>query len=67
MKSYLELPTEVYLILKTALYQMEDADYENNARLTIGGQILLFDEDEYNNLKDFMQFGREFTEIVDVK
>ena len=61
-------------ILENAFCQMEDAEYENNARLYIGEQMILVDHDDFEELRnDILQFDpycdsdiklTEFSQIV---
>ena len=44
-------------ILENAFCQLEDAEYENNARLYVGGQMILVDHDDFEELRnDILRF-----------
>ena len=45
------LPSIAQQILDTAWSQLEDADYENHARVIIGNDMVLVDKDEFEELK----------------
>jgi phage pi2 protein 07 len=56
-------------IIGAALRQMEDADYENYGRVYIGGEMILIDKDEFNELREQAdcEIGFEFEDIVNIK
>lgn len=56
-------------IIGAALRQMEDADYENCGRVFIGGEMILIDKEEFNELKPLAdcEIGFEFEDIVNIK
>lgn len=64
-------------ILENAICQLEDADYENNARVIIGTAMVLVDKDDFEELKaNILAFDpdcetnikeREFEDIVTIK
>ena len=61
------LPSIAQQILDTAWSQLEDADYENHARVIIGNDMVLVDKEEFEELKVFLDKGqdtREFSDIV---
>lgn len=61
------LPSIAQQILDTAWSQLEDADYENHARVIIGNDMVLVDKDEFEELKAVVTNDRDlqdFTEIV---
>ena len=63
----IELPVIAQLILDTAWSQLEDADYENQARVIIGGDMVLVDKEEFEELKAVVTNDRDlqdFSEIV---
>lgn len=63
----IDLPVIAQLILDTAWTQLEDADYENYARVIIGNDMVLVDKDEFEELKAVVTNDRDlqdFTEIV---
>ena len=65
-----ELPSIAQEILDTAWSQLEDADYENHARVIIGNDMVLVDKDDFEELKQVVTNDRDlqdFSEIVDVK
>ena len=61
-------------ILENAFCQLTDAEYENNARLYVGDQMILIDHDDFEELRnDILSFDpdcdkeiklKEFKEIV---
>ena len=64
------LPSIAQQILDTAWSQLEDADYENHARVIIGNDMVLVDKDDFEELKQVVTNDRDlqdFSEIVDVK
>ena len=61
------LPVIAQLILDTAWAQLEDADYENYARVIIGNDMVLVDKDDFEELKTVVTNDRDlqdFSEIV---
>ena len=61
------LPSIAQQILDTAWSQLEDADYENHARVIIGNDMVLVDKDEFEELKAVVTndcYLQDFTEIV---
>ena len=61
------LPSIAQQILDTAWSQLEDADYENHARVIIGNDMVLVDKDEFEELKAVVTNDRDlqdFSEIV---
>lgn len=57
----------VQQILDTVCRQLEDADYEDNARVIIGYDMILLDKDEFYELKKYVTEGvgaNDFGEIV---
>lgn len=61
------LPSIVQQILDTVCNQLEDADYEENARVIIGYDMVLLDKDEFYELKKYVTDGvgaNDFDEIV---
>jgi len=55
-------------ILKNAICQLEDADYENNARLFIGETMILIDKDDFEELKkDILNFDQECDDDIKEK
>lgn len=66
----IDLPAIAQQILDTAWSQLEDADYENHARVIIGNDMVLVDKDDFEELKQVVTNDRDlqdFEEIVDVK
>ena len=66
----IDLPAIAQQILDTAWSQLEDADYENHARVIIGNDMVLVDKDDFEELKQVVTNDRDlqdFSEIVDVK
>lgn len=66
----IDLPAIAQQILDTAWSQLEDADYENHARVIIGNDMVLVDKEEFEELKAVVTNDRDlqdFEEIVDVK
>jgi len=66
----IDLPAIAQQILDTAWSQLEDADYENHARVIIGGDMVLIDRDEFEELKQVVTNDRDlqdFEEIVTIK
>lgn len=64
------LPSIAQQILDTAWSQLEDADYENHARVIIGNDMVLVDKEEFEELKAVVTNDRDlqdFEEIFDVK
>jgi hypothetical protein len=61
-------------ILKNAFCQLTDAEYENNARLYVGDEMILVDHDDFEELRnDILSFDpycgeeiklKEFKQIV---
>lgn len=61
------LPSIAQQILDTAWSQLEDADYENHARVIIGNDMVLVDKEEYEELKQIVTNDRDlqsFEELV---
>ena len=61
------LPSIAQEILDTAWGQLEDADYENHARVIIGNDMVLVDKDEFEELKAVVTNGlapQDFSEII---
>lgn len=66
----IDLPAIAQQILDTAWSQLEDADYENHARVIIGNDMVLIDRDEFEELKQVVTNDRDlqdFEEIVTIK
>ena len=66
----IDLPAIAQQILDTAWSQLEDADYENHARVIIGNDMVFVDKEEFEELKAVVTNDRDlqdFEEIVDVK
>lgn len=63
----IDLPAIAQQILDTAWSQLEDADYENHARVIIGNDMVLVDKDDFEELKQVVTNDRDlqdFSEIV---
>jgi len=61
------LPSIAQEILDTAWGQLEDADYENHARVIIGKDMVLVDKEEFEELKAVVTNGlapQDFSEII---
>ena len=61
------LPSIAQEILDTAWGQLEDADYENHARVIIGNDMVLVDKDEFEELKAVVTNDlapQDFSEII---
>ena len=61
------LPSIAQQILDTAWSQLEDADYDNHARVIIGNDMVLVDKVEFEELKAVVTNDRDlqdFSEIV---
>lgn len=61
------LPSIAQQILDTVWSQLEDADYENHARVIIGNDMVLVDKEEYEELKQIVTNDRDlqsFEELV---
>ena len=61
------LPSIAQQILDTAWSQLEDADYENHARVIIGNDMVLVDKEEFEELKAVVTNDRDlqdYSEIV---
>ena len=61
------LPSIAQQILDTAWAQLENANYENYARVIIGGDMVLVDKEEYEELKQIVTNDRDlqsFEELV---
>lgn len=66
----IDLPAIAQQILDAAWSQLEDADYENHARVIIGGDIVLIDKEDFEELKTMVNNERgiqRFEEIVTIK
>jgi len=62
-----ELPSIAQEILDTAWSQLEDADYENHARVIIGNDMVFVDKDEFEELKAVVTDDlapQDFSEII---
>lgn len=63
----MDLPSIAQQILDTAWAQLENANYENYARVIIGGDMVLVDKEEYEELKQIVTNDRDlqsFEELV---
>jgi len=63
----MELPSIFQQIIEVAFEQLEDADYENMARVVIGGDMVLVDSNDFEELKKHLGSEKEFTDIVEIK
>jgi hypothetical protein len=72
----MEIPIIAQMILETAWKEIEDADYENLARVIIGSDFELIDKEDYNDLKKFLSSynglpertkDRKYEDIVTIK
>ena len=55
-------------ILENAFCQLEDAEYENNARLYVGEQMLIVDHDDFEELRnDILKFDPNCDEDIKLK
>ena len=63
----MELPSIFQQIIEVAFEQLEDADYENMARVVIGGDMILVDSNDFEELKKHLGSEKEFTDIVEIK
>ncbi len=63
----MELPSIFHQIIEVAFEQLEDADYENMARVVIGGDMVLVDSNDFEELKKHLGSEKEFTDIVEIK
>ena len=55
-------------ILENAFCQMEDAEYENHARLFVGEQMVLIDHDDFEELRnDILCFDPDCDEDIKTK
>ena len=55
-------------ILENAICQMEDAEYENHARLCIGSTMILIGKDDFEELKkDILNFDPECDDDIKEK
>ena len=62
-------PLIAQYILDVVWDQIEDADYENQARVIIGGDMVLIDREEFEELRQVItnDRGRKFEDIVTIK
>ena len=72
----MDIPIIAQLILETAWKEIEDADYENLARVIIGSDFELIDKEDYDELKEFLSENcylsastkdRKYEDIVTIK
>ena len=65
MELYYQLPIKAQEILSTAFEQIEDADYEGKARVIIGCDMVLIDNEEFDELKALVcDTSTKFEDIV---
>ena len=61
------IPFIITEIVDSVIQQMEDANYDENARVYIGNDLLLIDFEDFEDLKKWCSDGlknRRFEEIV---
>lgn len=55
-------------ILENAFCQLEDAEYENHARLFVGDQMILVDHDDFEELRnDILKFDPDCNSNIKLK
>ena len=60
------LPSIAQQILYTAWSQLEDADYEDHARVIIGNDMVLVDKYEFEELKAVVTNDRDMQDFTDI-